>query len=153
MPDATNNEPTSEPQTAMTAPGNAPTFPQEQLDRYAALALAAMQLRNYVELNRSQLPADLVGRWNAWYTGLAQVFRGAQTDQVAMRSLLGRLPAYEQELSQYREAFAAHGGPATPSSSATREPKALSPLLLGGGGIVLGLVMGFFLGSGREGPG
>ncbi len=154
MPDAPNSpttppEPSSE--TSLTAPGSTPTYPQEQIDRYAALAMRVMQLRNYVQLHRARLPADLVARWDAWFAGLGQVFRGAQTDQVAMRALLAQLPVYEAELAQYTQAFAAHGGPAGEPQTphADSEPR-LSPLMIGGAGLALGAVLGFFVAGSRD---
>lgn len=66
---------TSEPSAPpITAPGASAAVPQEQLDRAVALLLHAMQIRNYVELHRGRLPAELVRRWDAWYRGLAEVF-------------------------------------------------------------------------------
>jgi len=150
MPDTPNDDTQSAPQP--TAPGNPITVPQEQLDRYAALALGAMQLRNYVDLHRARLPADLVSRWDAWYRGLGETLSRAQTDQIALRHVLGQLPSYQGELERYREAFAAHGGPrlnVSASPAGGPERSTVSPLLIGGAGLALGLVTGFFVAGNR----
>lgn len=151
MSDPSDTAPESSPTEQATAPGAPLTFPQEQLDRYAALAMNAMQLRNYVDLHRARLPVDLVRRWDAWYRGLGEVFQRAQADQIALRHLLTQLPTYRGELTRYRDAFAAHGGPRldAPSSSSRDERGALSPWLIGGGGLALGLVTGFFVAGSR----
>lgn len=151
-------EPTSPPSTASsptaTAPGTPMTVPQEQLDRYAELALHVMRLRNWVELHRADLPAALVGRWDAWHRSLGEVFRRGQTDQIALRQALAEVPTYRAQLSQYREAFASHGGPSLSVNSGPRSEESemdrLKPLLLGGGGLALGLVMGFFVAGSRS---
>ena len=142
------------PASAITAPGAAAAVPQEQLDRAVALLLHAMQLRNYVELHRGRLPADLVRRWDEWYRGLAEVFQGVQADSIAQRQVLAQLPTYQAELSRYRDALAAHGAPAQgpPSlDAASREPRrSLSPLLIGGAGLAVGLVAGFAVAGSRS---
>ena len=122
----------------MTAPGAPITVPQEQLDRYAALVLSVMQLRNYVALNRARLPAALLERWDAWYRGLGEVLQRTQTDQLALRQVLSQLPSYERELSRYRAAFAEVGG-GQPPPLVTRASPAGSE---GGGGLRLALVGG-----------
>lgn len=139
----------------VTAPGTAPAVPQEQLDRYAALVMHAMQLRNYVDLHRASLPADLVRRWDEWYQGLARVLQRAQTDQIALRHVLGQLPTYQAELARYRDAFAAHGGPrfeaSASASESDEEGGVLKPVLIGGAGLALGLVTGFLVAGGGRG--
>lgn len=138
------------PPQPITAPGAPITVPQEQLDRYAALVLQAMQLRNYVDLHRARLPADLVRRWDEWYQGLAQVLQRAQTDQIGLRHVLAQLPSYEDELARYRDAFAQQGGPQlSPSSSPEPGGVALKPILIGGAGLALGLVAGFLVAGSR----
>ena len=133
-----------------TAPGAAAPVPQEQLDRAVAFLMHAMQLRNYVELHRARLPADLVRRWDEWYQGLAEVFQRAQTDQIAQRHVFAQLPAYQVELSRYRDAFTAHGGPRLEMSASREEGRSLSPLLIGGAGLAVGLVTGFFVAGSRD---
>jgi hypothetical protein len=152
MPEPSTSEPTADLSVSepVTAPGAPITVSQEQLDRYAALVLQAMQLRNYVDLHRASLPADLVRRWDEWYQGLAQVLQRAQTDQIGLRHVLAQLPSYQDELARYRDAFAQHGGPRLGSSSPP-EPGgvALKPLLIGGAGLALGLVAGFLVAGSR----
>lgn len=142
------------PASAITAPGAAAAVPQEQLDRAVALLLHAMQLRNYVELHRGRLPADLVRRWDEWYRGLAEVFQRVQADSIAQRQVLAQLPTYQAELTRYRDALAAHGAPAQgspPLDAASREPRrSLSPLLIGGAGLAVGLVAGFAVAGSRS---
>ena len=137
----------------MTAPGAPITVPQEQLDRYAALVMHVMQLRNYVELHRARLPDELVRRWDAWYQGFGQVLQRAQTDQLGLRHLLAQLPSYRAELTQYRDAFASHGGPqleVSTTPAAPREGFELKPAMIGGAGLALGLVAGFLVAGSRR---
>ena len=132
------------------APGAPAPVPQEQLDRAVAFLMHTMQLRNYVELHRARLPADLVRRWDEWYQGLAEVFQRAQADQIAQRQVLSQLSAYQAELSRYRDALAAHGGPRLEVSTSREEGRSLSPLLIGGAGLAVGLVTGFFVAGSRD---
>mgnify|MGYP000144407933 FL=1 len=142
------------PASSITAPGAAAAVPQEQLDRAVALLLHAMQLRNYVELHRGRLPADLGRRWDEWYRGLAEVFQRVQADSIAQRQVLAQLPTYQAELTRYRDALAAHGAPAQGppplDAAASREPRqSLSTLLVGGAGLAVGLVAGFAVAGSR----
>lgn len=140
---------TSEPSAPpITAPGASAAVPQEQLDRAVALLLHAMQLRNYVELHRGRLPAELVRRWDAWYRGLAEVFQRAQADSIAQRQVLAQLSTYQAELARYRDALAAHGG--SPPGASRERRGSLSPLLVGGAGLAVGLVMGFAVAGSRS---
>lgn len=139
---------TSEPTAPITAPGATAAVPQEQLDRAVELLLHAMQLRNYVELHRGRLPAELVRRWDAWYRGLAEVFQRAQADSIAQRQVLAQLPTYQAELARYRGAFAAHGG--SPPGGSRERRSSLSPPLVGGAGLAVGLVVGFVVAGSRS---
>lgn len=172
MPDTPNDAPPpASPSPSLpepTAPGTAVQIPQAQLDRYARFVASVMQLRNYVYGHL--MPLSLVRRWEAWNRRLNETLSQAQTDQVALRAFFDQLPVYESELVRYREAFAqaaresmqevAQAAAAPPSTSSSRPSTAapptsqqapsMSPLLIGGAGLALGLVTGFFVAGNRS---